>query len=421
MRKIYEVAQREFMETIRTRTFLLSLVLMPVFIVGLAFLSQWLLPRSDTPRPPVRVRVAGSAPELSARIEATLTAHNQSHPLAPITFDLVQANEPVAAEQGKNDLRAGQLDAFVMMEGDLGGKGGTVRIFTYRPKPSQVEALGTVERLLREAVIDRRYETLGLDRKVLQGIWDIPVQWTELGQAQGQERQQGLGQRRAQMLVPFAFMYLIFLGIVGMGQHLISSIIEEKNSRIIEVLLSAVSPFELMAGKIAGLATAGLGVMAVWAMTAFAAARWRGLPVDVNAELLVCGLIYYILGFVLFSAILAGVGSVCNTIKETQGLLMPVMLVFILPLLAWPRLAHEPNGELARVLSYVPPITPMVMILRLSAGTDVWVGEVFLSIVALSMGVLIAVWAAAKVFRTGILMYGKRPSLREISHWLRAR
>ena len=171
------------------------------------------------------------------------------------------------------------------------------------------------------------------------------------------------------MMVPFAFMYLIFLGIVGMGQHMVSSIIEEKNSRIIEVLLSAISPFELMAGKIAGLAAVGLAVTALWGAAAYGAARWQGIQIDIGAGLLVSALVYYILGFVLFSAILAGVGSVCNTIKETQSLMMPIMLVFVIPMIAWPRLAQEPNGELARVLSYVPPTTPMVMVLRLSSGT----------------------------------------------------
>ena len=305
------------------------------------------------------------------------------------------------------------------MEGDLEGQGGTIRLFTYKPKPSQVDALGTVERLLRDAVIDRRYETRGVDRKVLEGIWNVPIRWAELGEAQGQERAQGQGQRMARMMVPFAFMYLIFLGIVGMGQHMISSIIEEKNSRIIEVLLSAISPFELMAGKIAGLAAVGLAVTALWGVAAYGAARWQGIQIDIGADLLVYGLVYYILGFVLFSAILAGVGSVCNTIKETQSLMMPVMLVFIIPVIAWPRLAQEPNGELARVLSYVPPATPMVMVLRLSSGTDIWPGEVVLSILALIAGVLAAMWAAAKVFRTGILLYGKRPGAREIFRWLR--
>jgi ABC-2 type transport system permease protein len=419
MRKIYKVAEREFAETVRTRTFLISLLLIPIILGGILLFGDKLAPRKDAPRPPVRVRVAGPSRELSQKIETIFQEYNQAHPLGSISLSVVSTPDERVEEQGKQNLRSDQLDALAVMEGDLEGQGGAIRIFTYKPKPSQVDALGTVERLLRDAVIDRRYETRGLDRKTLEGIWNVPIRWAELGEGQGQERAQGQGQRMARMMVPFAFMYLIFLGIVGMGQHMISSIIEEKNSRIIEVLLSAISPFELMAGKIAGLAAVGLAVMVLWGAAAYGAARWQGIQIDVGAGLLVYGLVYYVLGFVLFSAILAGVGSVCNTIKETQSLMMPVMLVFIIPMVAWPRLAQEPNGELARVLSYVPPTTPMVMVLRLSSGTDIWPGEVVLSILALIAGVLAALWAAAKVFRTGILLYGKRPGAREIFRWLR--
>ena len=419
MRKIYRVAQREFAETVKTRTFLLGLLLIPVFIVGFILLSGKLAPRQDVARAPVRVRVIVGAPELAEKTKTVFADYNRTHPQGAILLDLVPAGEATADEPGKQDLRGGQLDVLAVLAGDLEGTDGEVRLFTYKPKPSQVDVQGTVEHLLREAVINRRYETRGLDRKLFEAISNVSVRWAELGPAQGQEQAQGRGRRMARMMVPFIFMYLIFLGIVGMGQHMISSIIEEKNSRIIEVLLSVVSPFELMAGKIAGLAAVGLVVMGLWGAAGFAAARWQGMPIDVSPDLAAYGLIYYVLGFVLFSALLAGAGSVCNTIKETQSLMMPVTLVLIIPMLVWPRLAQEPNGELARVLSYVPPVTPMVMVLRLSSGAGVWLGEVILSILVLGVSVLAATWAAAKVFRTGILLYGKRPSLREILRWLR--
>ena len=421
MQKIYKVAQREFAETVKTRTFLLGLLFVPLLIIGMIVLGDWFAPRQNAARAPVRVRVAGSSPALAEEIKTVFGGYNKSHPQAALAFEIVGASEGSAEEQGKSDLRNGQLDALVLLEGDLEGRDGTVRVFTYRPKPSQVDALGTVERLLREAVIDRRYETHGLDRQVIQGISNVSIQWAELGEGKGQERTQSRNQRMARMIVPFAFMYLIFIGIVGMGQHMVSSIIEEKNSRIIEVLLSAVSPFELMAGKILGLAAVGLAVMALWGAAAYAAALWRGMQIDVGAGLIAYGLVYYVLGFILFSAILAGVGSVCNTIKETQSLMMPITLIFVIPMIGWLRLTQEPNGGLARVLSYVPPVTPMVMVVRLSSGTPIWVGEVVLSLLAMIAGVLVALWAAAKLLRTGILMYGKRPGAREILRWLRER
>ncbi|HNS19235.1 MAG TPA: ABC transporter permease [Sedimentisphaerales bacterium] len=416
MWKIARVARREFLDTVKTRTFLLSLLLIPVLVVGIIFLSKKMVQSEGGPRPSIRVGVTSLADDLSARIKVAFDEHNKSHPQSPLTLNSLPTG---SEEQGKDKLRRGALDAYVVLEGDLEGKEGTVQFYTYKPKASQIDAIWSVERLFRDAVVSRRCEARGIDRAMLAEIQSVAIRRVELGDEQGREKVQSDGQRVARMMVPFAFMYLIFIGIVGMGQHMISSIIEEKNSRIIEMLLSAISPFELMAGKILGLAGVGLTVMVLWGLAAYGAAVWRGINVDVGLDLVAYGLVYYVLGFILFSAILAGVGSVCNTIKETQSLMMPITLIFVVPLIAWPQLARDPNGDLARVLSYVPPTTPMLMVLRLASSPDIWPGEIALSILVLVVGVFVTIWAAARIFRTGILLYGKRPSPREVLRWLR--
>jgi ABC-2 type transport system permease protein len=220
-------------------------------------------------------------------------------------------------------------------------------------------------------------------------------------------------------MIPFFFMYLMFMGIAIMGKDLLNGIIEEKNSRIIEVLLSALSPFELMAGKILGLGAVSLTVIGLWAGGAYGAARWLGLPIEITPGLGVAFVIYYVLGFLLFSSIMVAAGSVCNSLKETQSLMMPFMLVAIVPMLAWLRLVQDPHGSLARALSFVPPMTPMVMILRLASTPDIGIAEVLFTMALLAATVIGAIWIAAKVFRTGILLYGKRPGLGEVLRWLR--
>jgi len=416
MRKIVKVARREFLDTVKTRTFLLSLLLIPVLVVGIIFLSKKMVQSEGGPRPAIRIGVTSPSDELFKRIASAFEGHNKSHSQSPLVLQSLSVG---SEEQGKEKLRRGTLDAYVVLEGDLEGKEGTVQFYTYKPKASQIDAIWSVERLFRDAVVNRRCEARGIDRAMLAEIQSVPIRRVELGDEQGREKVQSEGQRVARMMVPFAFMYLIFIGIVGMGQHMISSVIEEKNSRIIEMLLSAVSPFELMAGKILGLAGVGLTVMILWGAAAYGAAVWRGINIDIGLDLVAYGLVYYVLGFVLFSAILAGVGSVCNTIKETQSLMMPITLIFVVPLIAWPQLARDPNGDLARVLSYIPPTTPMLMVLRLASSPDIWWGEIVLSILVLVVGVFVTIWAAAKVFRTGILLYGKRPGPREIVRWLR--
>jgi ABC-2 type transport system permease protein len=420
MYRILRVAQREYSETVRSKTFILGLLMVPVIIVAVILLGEKLGRRGKAPRETIRVTITAPSAELLAKVEAAFGEHNREHPGRMIVAKPLRAepDDKAVQDEGRRQLRDGRVHVLVVLGDDVTGGSGAVRLYTHEPRPAHLDALWTVESLVREAVVDRRCEVQGLDRALLDKIRDVPIERVELSGDSGDERVQGEGQQVARMMLPFAFMYLIFMGIVGTGQQMLSSIIEEKNSRIVEVLLSAISPFELMAGKIAGLAAIGLTVTSLWALAAYGGARWQGIQIAVSLDLLVYVLIYYVLGFVLFSAILAAIGSVCNTLKETQSLMMPVMLVLIIPLLSWMQLAQNPNGALARGLSFVPPATPMVMVLRLSTGAGVWIGEVVGTIALLAAAVLGTMWIAGKIFRTGILMYGKRPSPREVLRWL---
>ncbi|MFB0524272.1 MAG: ABC transporter permease [Phycisphaerae bacterium] len=421
MQKILKVAQREYIETVKTKVFLIGVLMAPVIIAGIIFFTNLISRGEGGPRPPIKVGVTDLSNKLLAEIETSFDEYNDSHSKRQILLQELetQENSDPVEKQGKNKLRSAKLDVYVVLDKDILEGSGKIHLYTHKPKPSNLDALWTIENLFKEAIINRRYELQELDPQLLAELRHVPTEQVEISSSDDEGYVQSKGQRMARMMVPFFFMYLIFMGIVGTGQQMLSSIIEEKSSRVIEVLLSAVSPFQLMAGKILGLAGIGLTVISLWAVAAYAAARWQGLNVEVTAELMIYFAIYYILGFLLFSSILAGVGSICNTIKETQGLMMPIMLVFIIPLLAWFKLVQSPDGMLARVLSFLPPLTPMVMILRLFAGSDIWIVEIFASVGLLAAAVLATIWLAAKVFRTGILMYGKRPGLREVLRWMR--
>ena len=424
MRKILKIAQREFAETVKTKTFILGLVMVPFIIGGIIFFTSRISQGKGGPRPPINVAVTDLSSEIFEEAKnGSFYNYNKSNPDRQILIHELRAGEDpnVIENEGRNQLRQGRLDVYAVVDKDILQGSGQIHVYTYKPKPSNVDLLWTVENLFRNVVVNQRYKLQNLSAELMDKLRNVAIERVEIGSGDREDRVQSEGDRAAKMMVPFFFMYLIFMGIVGMGQHLISSVIEEKGSRVIEVLLSAVSPFQLMAGKIAGLAGIGLTVVSLWAGAAYIAARWQGLSVEITGELMLYFVVYYILGFLLFSSLLAGVGSVCNTIKETQGLMMPIMMVFIIPLLAWFKLVQDPNGTLARVLSFVPPMTPMVMILRLAAGPEIWIGEILASIFLLGITVPVAMWAAAKIFRTGILMYGKRPTLREVGRWLKQR
>ncbi len=421
MQKILKIAQREYIETVKTKTFLISLLVAPVITAGIIFFTSKISRSEGGSRPPVKVAVTDLSAKLSSEIESGFDKHNDSHPKRQILFQLLETEQSSGSveEQGNAKLRSAQIDAYVVLEKDILEGSGKVYFYTHKPKPANLDAFWAVERIINRAVIDQRCKLRNLSPRLLAELRSVPIERVEIGSGEGEQRVQSEADRVTRMMIPFFFMFLIYMGIVGIGQQMLSSVIEEKSSRVIEVLLSAVSPFQLMAGKILGLAGIGLTVISLWAVAAYGAARWQGLNIDITPELMLYFVVYYILGFLLFSSILAGIGSICNTLKETQSLMMPIVLVFILPLISWFKLVQSPDGTFARVLSFIPPVTPLVMILRLSASSDVWIVEILASIVLLIVAVLATMWASAKVFRTGVLMYGKRPGLREICRWIK--
>jgi ABC-2 type transport system permease protein len=422
MSRILKVAQREYIETVKTKTFLIGIFMVPVIVVGIIFFTSRISEDEAGPRPPVKVAVTDLSKQLSDDIEARFDEYNTSNPERQIHFEMLEADQENFEQmvyRQKAELRSEKLDVYVVLEEDVVEGSGTVTLYTCNTKASGLDVLWKVENLFREAIVNRRYELEELDPQLLAKLRQVPTEQVEIGSPGDEEHIQDESEIIVGMMVPFFFMYLMFMGVFGSGQQMLTSIIEEKSSRVMEVLLSALSPFQLMAGKIVGLAGIGLTVISLWAVAAYMAASWQGLKIDSSTELLLYFAVYYILGFFLFSSLLAGIGSICNTLKEAQSLMMPISLVLILPLLSWFNLANNPDGTFARVLSFLPPLTPMVMVLRVSATSDIWLVEILASMVLLAATVLAVMWMAAKVFRTGVLMYGKRPGLREVLRWLR--
>jgi ABC-2 type transport system permease protein len=368
------------------------------------------------------VAVTDLSAQLAGEIETALDKHNESKPQRKILLESLEAGSDVnsAEQRGKTELRSGRIDAYVVIEPNIIEGAGKVYFFTYKSKPTNLDAHWTVQGIINNAVVEQRCKARNISPELLAEIRNVPVERIEIGAGAEEQRQQSEVQAVMRMMVPFFFMFLIYMGIVGIGQQMLSSVIEEKNSRIIEVLLSAASPFEFMTGKILGLGGIGLTVVGLWAAAGYGSAVWRGLDIEITGALLFYFLIFYVLGFLLFSSMLAAIGSVCNTLKETQGLMMPIVLIFVLPLISWYKLVQSPDGVFARVLSLVPPVSPLVMILRMSASSNVPTVDIIASIALLVAALLFSMWLAGRIFQTGILMYGKRPSLREIFRWLRA-
>ena len=420
MRKILKIAQREYIETVKTKAFIFGIVMLPIMIGLIIFFVRRMSPDKAGPQPPVKVAFNDLSGVLADEIEDSFDKYNQDNPKRQIQLQQleIQQDSDAVEDQGRNKLRQGEVDFYVVLDGDILEGSGKIHLYTYKQKASNIDILSTIEYRFRRTVVNQRYKMQNLSRELLDKLRTVPIERMEIGSAEEQDRVQSDIDRVFTMIIPFFFMYLMFLGIFISGQQIISSVIEEKSSRVIEVLLSAVSPFELMAGKIIGLAGTGLTLVSLWAGAAFLTASSQGLNIEITAQFVIYFAIYYIFGFLLVSSVMAGAGSVCNTIKETQSLMMPMTMIFIIPLLSWFKLVREPNGLMSRIFSFIPPLTPMVMVLRLSSGSEIWIVEIIATIILLVVTVFIAIWAAAKIFRTGILMYGKRLSVREVCRCL---
>jgi len=223
------------------------------------------------------------------------------------------------------------------------------------------------------------------------------------------------------------------------AQMLLMNVIEEKSSRVIEVLLSSTSAGELMAGKITGVAATGLTMMGAWVLSLLAFVKW-GVPLMVPAEgpitaggvfelawSLLTGrnlfyfALYGLLGFLMFSAIFAAIGSLFESIKDAQNLQTPVIMVLMVPVLSMTFITQNPHETLGVALSFVPPFTPFVMMNRVAAIPSAPGWQIGATLALLLASVVVTYWLAGRVFRVGILMTGKSPTPRELWRIMRGR
>lgn len=414
MRKALRIAQREYIETIRTKVFIFSVVFAPAIAAAAIFFAAEINQTKDKPRGDVTAVVVDCSGRLITPIDEAFAKHNARNPNRKVLAAVQGPAADADAEdrQMKDRLRGGKLDIYAVLDPNVAGGSGQIHIYTYNMKAVNADAVPTTQNLISRIVVDERCKAINISRQELVAIREVSCEQVDVGKSEAAEKK-GSHSELNQM-VPFFFVYMMFMGVLAIGPHMVSSLIEEKNSRIMEVLLSAVSPHEIMFGKIAGLGAVGLTVITFWMGLAYAGATYAKLPIYVAPGLTTWFALYYVLGFLFFGALMAGAGSVCNTAKEAQSLLLPVTYTMIVPLIAWPSLVQSPNGMLARMLSFIAPMTPLVMVARLASGSQIWWVEQVLVTLVLLASVMGAIWAAGKVFRVGVLMYGKRPSLAEI-------
>ncbi|MFQ5805195.1 MAG: ABC transporter permease [Phycisphaerae bacterium] len=414
MSKIVTVAVREFTETVKTKTFLLSSILLPLLMIGLIFGSQRIAKMAEKEEVPTRHIAVVDQTELVFDILANLIEqHNQRFPQRKFAVERA-AGEAADMESLRKRVADGEIYAYLIVPADTIADAAPCELGR---KDSQLEAGERIRRVVNDAIVEVRFEQADppLDLQRIQKLQER-VAFRHVDVSTGQET---TGNELARFMTPFAFMFLLFMGTMTISQGLLTSVIEEKSSRVVEVLLSAVSPTQLMAGKILGMVCVGAVLLIIWGSVGYGGAQARGMGYLVTPYRLAYVVLYFVPGFLLTSAFLAAVGAACNTVKEAQSMAFPLTILTIVPMMLWWQITQNPTSMLSIVLSYLPPITPFVMILRICADPDTPVLEVIATLLILWLSVLATIWAAGKIFRVGVLMYGKPPSLKELLRWVR--
>jgi ABC-type Na+ efflux pump permease subunit len=331
-------------------------------------------------------------------------------------------------------IRRGELDALVMVpEGIIDPpKAHSEKLPTlayHSDNPNDDIARKWLVETTNNEVRGRRFRLAGIDQAAADRL-NRPVMLDNLGLVERDHTAPGTTpaikaaakvDRIRSAVVPAVLMFVMFFVIMTSAPQLLNSVIEEKMSKISEVLLGSITPFELMMGKLLGNTAIALVMASLYVGGGFAVAAYHGYADVVSPWLLAALGLYLVLAIMLYGSLYMAVGSACSELKDAQSLMMPVMLLSMLPVLVWTAVLQNPSSPLSVGISLFPPASPFLMLMRLALRPAPPAWQVGLSVILTAATAILCVWAAGKIFRTGLLMQGKAPNFRELARWVMAK
>ncbi len=410
------IIRREYADHVKKKSFVIGTILVPVFMV--AFLVVPIVLSLLEPDDQMTVAVMDYTGEIA---EPFMTSFEDTTDAGLMKY--VFQSEPADEERKEQligDLDQDELDIIVVVPAEVFDLG-KVDYITRDVRNFQV--FEDFETRLTEAVIKRRLAREGLEYdKVASLTTSVTLDVHQLTSSGETKEKNFLGEWG----LVFAFVMILYMALLTWGIAISRSIIEEKGSRIVEVLLSSVEPRDLLFGKLIGIGLAGLTQMAIWAVVGLSISAYGGaMAISVFQEISVpyhafgYFILYFLLGFLLYAAMFSVVGAICSSEQDAQQLQGLITMPLMIPILVLMFIVQSPNSTMAVVLSLIPLFTPMVMLGRVIVLQPAW-WQIALSIVLMLGSIYISVAFSARVFRVGILMYGKRPSLPEVIKWYRS-
>ena len=437
MSKIWIIIQREFMTRVKKKSFILLTILMPFIFAALIMVPLML------------ATIEGDEQKTVMVVDKTGRYVGSLKSTANYAF------VPTADNKDEFYIEDSEVEAVVQITADLAKNPKAVTI--YSPREVKAELLSYVETCLGEQV--RREKLSAYNIPELETIIaDIQTDFHVATVKRNAEGDETSSNTYIAMTAGFIFTFLIYMFVMSYGGMVMQSVMEEKTNRIVELMVSSVKPFQLMMGKIIGVALVGFVQLAIWGvmlsiilvvcgsvfglstapavpavagadaqMAAVAQQAGGGEAAEIMsalmglpyAELGIMFVLYFVGGYLLYASFFAAVGASINAQEDSSQFIMPVVLIMVFGLYAAMYSAENTNGPLAFWASIFPLTSPIVMMVRIPFGVPWW--EEVLSLGLLFATSMAFVWISARIYRVGILMYGKKPSLREMLKWVRWR
>ena len=436
MGKIGIIAGREFNERVRKKSFIITTILMPLFLVAMMFIPMLMVNmKSDTVR---EIYVVDDSGVIADKLQDNGTLR------------FIPSDMPL------DEIKEQSLDIFgVLVIGNNVVEGGGAQLYTYDSSTIDIES--EISTQIKDIIENEKLKGYNIENlsEILASVeTSVPLsvkQFSESGEAKDSSSVVAI-------VAAYIFGFLIYMFVFLYGGMVMQGVIEEKSNKVLEVMVSSVKPFQLMMGKILGIASVALTQLLIWVvfivvvggglmsllagdMIEAAQAMSSGMPMDMSAmsgmvmdadmaaaintltdpaylfRLLGGFIVYFIGGYLLYAAMFAAVGSAVDNEKDTQNLQTPISMPLILGLFVMLTAMQDPNSPLAVWCSIIPFTSPIVMVARLPYGVPAW--ELWTSIGVLFASFLAIVWFAGKVYRVGIFMYGKKPTFKELFKWMK--
>ncbi len=415
--KLLVVAKREYLERVRKRSFLIGTILGPLLMGATIVIPGLLFEHAPEGRVDLAVvDLTGSLfDRFDAALDDTLSGGGRMFSLRSVPAsgaELEAVRKRLSAE-----VEAGAIEGYLVIPSDVMETG---KATYFGKKVSNIRTLERIENGLNETIVARRLSAQGLDYAQVSEMLDrVKIETVQV--MKGAEK---ANEFEKTYITTFIFIMMLYMTILLWGMAVQRSIIDEKNNRVIEVLLSSLKAFDLMAGKIVGVGAVGLTQYAIWAVCglglsayALSTGALAGV-VNLNPAVLGFFVLFYLLGFLFYATLFAAVGAVCNSDQEAQQLQTPIVMCLAFTIVIPMAVMQNPDGSFATIFSMIPFFAPILMFMRINIlMPPAW--QIALSVAILVASIYGSGLLAAKIFRIGILMYGKRPDVREILKWLR--